>query len=450
MGRFLAVGHSAWRRLFPSHHDAWVFANLSIRLVTRGLTVMILARLLPSQSIAVWFVFLSVFGLASLAEGGFGKIVSREVAYRGGACGPDVAAPPEVITFVAAAAAVYAVLITLVCILGGIAGVVWFKWGMHLGSEPHLYFAWAIFILGSAVALMSSFVAAVVVGVQDVAAAQKSSSAGAVVSMVVVLSMLMLTDTLLAPAAGLLCASTTSLWLNRRRLRNFNPETGALFVNRIKSSHLQVVRGLLPDMGRMLLMMTAYQALTSVFIVLLSAYSTLALVASFGLTMQLVTIVVTFADTWMTALYPRLAAARGQGAGVLRRLAIPAMARGATFVVIGLMALLILGPWLMRQIGSQTNLLEGTVLAVLLLAIGTEYLFSVMAQVPISQGDLRLAYFSAAAALAAVAAALALLSSGTSIADVFAARLIIYTAVCGIPTAVFCARFLTEKRLVVR
>jgi len=374
--------------------------------------------------------------------------VSREVAYRGGACGPDAAAPPEVITFVAAAAAVYAVLITLICLIGGIAGVVWFKWGMHLGSEPHLYFAWAIFILGSVVALMSSFVAAVVVGVQDVAAAQKSNSAGAVVSMAVVLSMLLLTDTLLAPAAGLLCASATSLWLNRRRLRNFNPDTGAFLVNRIKSSHLQVVRGLLPDMGRMLLIMTSYQALTSGFVVLLSAYCPLALVASFGLTMQLVTIVVLFADTWMTALYPRLAAARGQGAGVLRRLAIPAMARGATFVVIGLMALLTLGPWLMRQIGSQTNLLEGTVLAVVLLAIGAEYLFSVVAQVPISQGDLRLAYFSAAAAFAAVAVALALLSSGTSIADMFAVRLIIYTAVCGLPTTVFCARLLTEKRLV--
>ncbi len=70
------------KRVIRDEHDKWVAINLGTRFALRALTIGLLVHFLSAAEIAAWYVFVALFGLVALAEGGLGRVVTLHVAER--------------------------------------------------------------------------------------------------------------------------------------------------------------------------------------------------------------------------------------------------------------------------------------------------------------------------------------------------------------------------------
>lgn len=415
------------RHFFRNRNDIWSFLNVAGRFTTKLVSVGLLVKALPETELAAWYIFTALFGLSLLLEGGGTMVITRQVAARRGS-GKGLTA-----AFVQAIIRIYYGLALFIGLFAFLAGSVWLYFVAQMEWSLGLQVAWLLFVLANTLGLLAKVYGAVVQGRGDVANVQRVEFVASWLYLAVFLGLWLIMPrvSLQLPVLAML-GQSFYVWKQNRHLlqRAFSttPRKRAPV-----GFTLKVAYSLIGETGSMLLIMVSFQLLTSAFVLLLSAYESPEILASFGLTMQLINIALSFSTIWMTSSFPMLASMRGNLKGVQVVFA-RASTKGLGLLVFVLLAIFFFAEPLLCMLGSQTSLLPIKQLFVVLCLGAIEGGFAMVGSLLISQGRASyVATVSLAFSVFMMLGAFVLFSLGMGLLQILLYRMVLALLAYGVP-----------------
>jgi len=412
----------------------WVAINLGVRFSTRIFTIGLLVHYLSVAEVAAWYVFIALFGLVSLAEAGLGRVVTRQVAERFRATASlefkycDLVYLSTILKF-------YFIILVVLSLIAFLVGLWWFASHIEPTNVPWLNMAWMAFVFANGISLYSALNSAILQGLGEVSLSQKNETIASFINLLVFVAFALVNASLLAPAVALVASTTVSLLLNRSSLRKVVARLGGFILN-VRFRYMKAISARIgSELGKYFFMLLSFHLLTSAFVLMLSHYEKASVVASYGITMQMITLVLTFANIWLTSSFPKMAALKGSEKNhKLKELFISVALRGISVLMLGMIAIALIGGFTLNFIGSQIELLSIDILYILMFSIATEYIvFTLLGQLLISQSIMRFTYYSIVGSFIISFTAFFLLELGYGVTVIFIARIIIFMTIISIP-----------------
>ena len=435
---------SLWKKIFQNRHQSWTFYGQLTRIASGLIFIGVLARTLPTEVLAIWYIFGAMFGFASLVEMGLGQVYSRHVAYMksdydSGKCSWD-----ELTNFVRQGERFYFYLSGIISLIALFAGSWWLTRHNPAGFDNNILLEWFLYISGGACLIVGMFYGAVLNGVGEIWRTQKIAIISAWSSIVFLLLLFVAKGSLIVPVLAYLISQFVSLALGRHALVSMS------FIGKLKAGTVKIDKSLFDtvkgDTLKMFLIMASFQILTSGFVLILSAFFPHAVVASYGLTMQFVWVVLSISTIWSGTAFFEMASSYKRGEHTnSRRIFWSAFKRSALVCLLGMLGVFFFAPLVVQLLHSKTPLLEMNTMAVLLAVIWGEFIFTLFSQFCMSQGDMRVAYYYLVGSLCICAVSILLLDLGYSIVVVFLARLVIIMLSIGLPSWIMSADVLARN-----
>lgn len=422
------------RKIFRDKHDKWVAINLGARLTSRMITIGLLVHYLSMEEVAAWYVFVALFGFVAIAEAGFGRVITRLIAERSKAEVGMLNRDTDVL-FLRTILRGYLSWLFILVIVVFLVGLWWISGHVDAQQVPWLNTSWFFFVVANAFVLYSTLYSAILNGLGEVSTSQKNETFSSLANLIIFMVVVLFSWSLLAPAIALLVSSSLSLILNRVSLLNsikcfaqYGKSPGARY---FKSLFFRVG----PEIIKNFFMLLSYHLLMSSFILLLNHFKDEKTVASYGITMQLVGLVITFSNIWLTSSFPKMAAQKGKAdLRDLNALFKSVLIRSLGVLFSGFVMLALLGDFMLDLIGAEVRLLQISVLVVVLFSIAVEYsTFTMFGQLLISQSKMRFIKYSVTGTVVITLSAFLLLQFGYGITEIFMARLILFLIVISIP-----------------
>ncbi|RMG35550.1 MAG: hypothetical protein D6732_09235 [Methanobacteriota archaeon] len=339
------------------------------------ISLQLLLKALNSDAMAQWFVFSAIFGVASMLEGGTGVVLTQQIAQKG---------RYSKVIFTKAVMLIYFILACVVGVVAILFGHLWLSAQDSLSLKDQDIYLWWIFVLGGCFFLLGWAESSIVTGMGEVASAQRNALMGQAIY--VILFFLLYVE---GGAKGLelpvfssvvsnifLCGLNT--WTLRRLLGKCR--------GRISRNYFILVgKSLMSSTSKNMLNLASHHLLSSAFLLLISAFQPAKVVAGYGVSVRLFSIVSGLSDIWMSASFPRLAANKNNLC-LLHDIYKSAMIRGVPLLVIGFLLVVFLGPPVIEFYRGENIMLPFDELWVLGLMLATEQIVFSLGWVLLSQG----------------------------------------------------------------
>lgn len=431
--------------VFESRHESWMFLNQLSRLFSGVVIIGFLARLLESEVLGVWYVFIAIFGLSTIAEMGFNQIFMRHVAYYSAKDTNDKDNASELNAFIKGYQKVYYILIFIITASAFMVGAWWMLTKANneyiQANYVLVIFLWLGYALAGGAQLASTFYAAITSGMGGVATAQRNEVIGVIINALLLFILLLVTQSLIAPVVAYAGSRFVLLLIHRKSsLQVLNTKNIAAMTS---GREVSIGSLLGKDASKMVLIMAAYQLLTSGLVLVFSHYESPLFVASYGLTNQIIITVVSLTGFWVGAVFPQMAGCHvNKDIIKLRILFWRAWKKTVVSLTIGLFALATIGVIAIDILGGQTPMLAGLILHIILLTVWGEVIFGLFAQMLLSQGELRYAYFSLLGGFSICLSAVLLYEFRYSLTDILLSRLVLYLLIVCIPIMLLSKKYL--------
>lgn len=425
-------------KLFQNKNQTWTFYAQIAKLLSGFAFIGVLARMLPSDLLGTWYIFVSLFGVTSLVEMGLGQVIGRHAAYLKADYDLGRISSADFLKFAKIGERFYIFLSLLIGILAFVAGFWWLKLKPDWQSPYSLTLAWSVYVLGGMLTILGAYYAALVNGSGEMWKTQRAAICASTLSICVLLTMLFFPRSLLIPSTAMLLSQLLLITLLRHAFQKLDIIKNAVLINHptILNTTLTIQK-IAKDASKMLLIMVYYQLLTNGFVLVLSKYLDIHEIGSYGLTMQLVGVVMSLSMIWSQSSFFEMAAIQQSGDNRrLQSIFLSNLIRALGVSMVGMLAIFFLAPYTLTLWGAKTNLLEPLELSVLLGCIWVEFGLTQFSQMLIAKGDMRVAYYSFFAAIAICGSGLILLSKGYFLIYVLVSRLAWYVCIIGIPVLI--------------
>lgn len=358
---------------------AWSFVSTFVRIGANFFVLPVLLRKLPPEQLGLWYVFGSLGAFAALLDLGFEPTIMRVVSYLwagaerlvafglhddtpAGARGPNRPLLSEVVSTLR----VYYRFVGLgVFVLLATAGGAWI-WTRtaDLPDAGLLRWAWVAYAFGESLKFVSGRWPALLAGIGELRVSQQIVTVGSVVYYIAAVAGLLAGLRLWALVGAALLMGIATRWLGRLAFVRTASLPGGLPRARF---HRAVFDAIWPNAWRTGLVAFGAFMIIQANTLVCSAFLDLAATASYGISLQLVTILVGLASVWVQVKIPHISQLRvtGESAAIARlfacrmRLVILSYAAGAVCIISA-------APRVLEAIGSRTQLLPANQLAVLL------------------------------------------------------------------------------------
>jgi O-antigen/teichoic acid export membrane protein len=363
--KLLGFLRGAVSKVFESRHESWMFLNQFSRLFSGVVIIGFLARLLESEVLGVWYIFVAIFGVSTIAEMGFNQIFMRHIAYYSAKDTNNKKKASELNAFIKGYRKVYFILVSIITASAFIVGAWWMLTKVNNGYIQTDYvlviFLWLGYVLAGGAQLVSTFYAAITSGMGDVATAQRNEVIGVILNALVLFFLLLVTQSLIAPVVAYAASRFVLLLIHRKS--SLHVLITKKISGMINGREVSIGSLLGKDASRMVLIMAAYQLLTSGLVLVFSHYESPLFVASYGLTNQVTVVVVSLTSFWIGAVFPQMSGCKvSDNLSKLRILFWGACRKTFISLTIGLFALATIGGGAIDFVGSKTPVLSGTVL----------------------------------------------------------------------------------------
>jgi O-antigen/teichoic acid export membrane protein len=336
---------------------------------------------LTPEDLGLWYVFLSLGGMASLVDFGFYPTMSRVTAYLWAGAEEilETGVPPVSVAGDSPPSPNYRLLADLVKTMRiyyrglgflitavmGILGTIWVIQKTHLLPDAQsVFWAWLLFLAGIFVNITSGMWHPLLSGINEVRLNQQIFVCGLIVNYLTILIGLLLGAGLFAPVAGFFLMGLVSRVLARAKFNLFTKAKEYASASRWSS---QLLRGLWPTAWRTGVVTLGIYATLNLGTLICSTFLGLKAAASYGLSMQLVLAAVAIAASFIAVKIPLIAQMHALGKErEISRLVFPRM-RWFWIVYAGLaLATVTLGDRVLQGwFHSQTPLLSKPLLTVL-------------------------------------------------------------------------------------
>jgi len=361
--------------IFRDRHDIWSFLNVIGRFAFRLITVALLIKVLNKEEMALWYVFLALFGVSAILEAGLKMVVTKQIA-----CKSAYIQSP----FSYVVKRIYLFVVLVVCFIAFFMGPVWIVHGTNMGFTWQDEQLWMLFVLANGVGLWSGVQAGMISGVGEVAIAQKNELIGQAVNAVffVALWFFDVAGGLALPILAMLSSSLIVLYFNFTALKALLPHQ----TSQVPSKYMILVaKSMFNDGSKMLVSVLSFHLLTSIFLLIIAAYQSTEMVAAYGLSMQVLSLVLGISGIWVAASFPRMAASKGNKR-MLRQEFFSAIKRTLPILMLGMLVAVWLAPIVVAMIKGENILLPSELLWLLAIMLMLENVFSIGANLLQSQG----------------------------------------------------------------
>ncbi|MEO8044791.1 MAG: O-unit flippase-like protein [Spartobacteria bacterium] len=300
---------------------AWSFVFTAIRAGGNLLVLPLMLHKLTPEDLGLWYVFLSLGGMASLVDFGFYPTMSRVTAYLWAGAeeiqGTGVATVPRAED--AARAPNYRLLADLVktmqiyyrgigILITGLMGIFGSLWIMHkahsLPDARLVLWAWLLFLAGIFVNITSGMWHPLLSGINQVRLNQQVFVIGLIVNYLTIAIGLLLGAGLFAPVAGFFLMGAISRGAARYKFNQFTEAKEHAPTARWSA---KLLRGLWPTAWRTGIVTLGIFGTLNLGTLICSAFLGLKAAASYGLSMQLVLAAVAIAASFFAVKLPIIA-----------------------------------------------------------------------------------------------------------------------------------------------
>ncbi len=441
---------NAFAKLFQNKNQTWTFYAQIARLFSGFAFIGLLARTLPSEMLGTWYIFVSLFGVASLVEMGLGQVIGRHAAYMKADYDLGRITSADFLEFVKVGERFYLFLILVIGTIAVPVGLWWFGYQhAECNITATMTMAWLVYVCGGMLTILGTYYAALVNGAGQMWRTQRAAIFAAGMSVTVLLSLLVLPAMLLIPATAMLLSQFLVVVLVRKAL--FKLDISEASMSSRETALLdtaKALRSIAKDAAKMFLIMIYYQLLTNGFVLVLSKYLTHQEIGSYGLTMQLIGVVISLSMIWSQSNFFEMAATRQSGdTSALRQIFFAGLTRALVVAFLGMLGVFFVAQNALSMLGSKTNLPEPMMLAIILLAIWIEFGLTQFSQMLIARGNMQVAYFSLFAAIVICISAMCLFSNNYTLTEVFIARIVLYLVFIGMPVLIMVNRVFRSRGL---
>ncbi len=300
---------------------AWSLVFTAIRAGGNLLVLPLMLHKLSPEDLGLWYVFLSLGGMASLVDFGFYPTMSRVTAFLWAGAekihetgvqpvrssGAD---PPEpnyrlLADLVKTMQIYYRGIGLLITVLMGIFGTLWIQHKAHLLPDANqVLWAWFLFLAGIFVNITSGMWHPLLSGINQVRLNQQVFVVGLIANYLTIAIGLFLGAGLLAPVAGFFLMGAISRAAARHKFNQFTEAKKHATTARWSA---QLLRGLWPTAWRTGIVTLGIYATLSLGTLICSTFLGLKAAASYGLSMQLMLAAVAIASSFIAVKIPLVA-----------------------------------------------------------------------------------------------------------------------------------------------
>jgi len=394
----------------------WSYLATFLQIGAGVILLPFILRVFPQETVAIWTIFLTIITLSSMLDFGFNPSFARNISYVVSGvkelkttgfqiveqtnCEVDYSLFKGLINamrwfYGRVALILFILLITL--------GTYYIHTVLKTYSHNHteVYISWAILCVINSYSLYTLYYDSLLQGQGLVMRAKQIQIVGQLVYLLVAIVMIVLQFNLIA------VVSAQALSVVIRRLLSYKTiytsEFKQRFHNVIAQSRKEILKLIYPNAVKVGLTGLGAFLVTRSAVIIGSLYLSLDTIASYGITVQIIAIVSGLAMVYFSAYQPKIVQFRAQNnLYEIKRIYLKAcFLLYATFIVCGT-GLFYLGDWALDLIGSQTPLLQKSIVALALVIVFLETNHSIAGGILLTKNEVpffRAALLSGAATI---------------------------------------------------
>ena len=361
----------------------WSYAATFLQIGAGVILLPFILRTFPQETVAVWTIFSTIIALSSMLDFGFNPSFARNVSYvisgvkelkktgfqivKNTNCEVDYGLFKGLIGamrwfYGRVALILFILLITL--------GTYYIHAILKTYSHNHteVYMSWAILCIINSYSLYTLYYDSLLQGQGLIKKAKQIQIVGQLIYLFVAVVMIVLQFNLIA----VVCAQALSVII--RRFLSHKTIYTAEFKQRlhgvIAQSRRNILKLIYPNAVKVGLTGLGTFLITRSTVIIGSLYLSLETIASYGITMQIIAIIAGLATVYFSAYQPKMVQFRAQNnMPEIKHIYLKAcFLLFGTYIICGA-GLLCLGDWLLNVIGSQTPLLNKSVVALALIVM---------------------------------------------------------------------------------
>ena len=359
----------------------WSYAATFLQIGAGVILLPFVLRAFPQETMAIWTIFMTIIALSSMLDFGFNPSFARNVSYVVSGVKELKVTGHEIVEntnreidyglfkgLINAMRWFYGRMALVLFVLLTTAGTFYIYTILQTYSYCHreVYIAWAILCIINAYSLYTMYYDSLLQGQGLIMRARQIQIVGQSVYLLVAIVLILLNFSLIA------VVSAQALSVIIRRLLSYKTIYTSAFKQHLRGavahSRKEVLKLISPNAIKLGLTILGGFLVTRSAIIIGSLYLSLDMIASYGITIQIVAIIAALASVYFAAYQPKTAQYRAQNnIYEIKRIYIKTcLLLFATFIVCGAI-LLGFGDWALGLINSQTPLLPNALIALVLL-----------------------------------------------------------------------------------
>jgi hypothetical protein len=419
--------------LVLNNNESWSIVNKIVNLVANGIILFMIAKILSSDDVALWYLFGAIFAIVGIMEGGFLQTISRHITYIINK--KESHLDLDCNEFIKINNRVFVKIVVAIAVIALLGGSFYLSQYKRIEVCWQEYIAWGIFVISGTVGLLSNLHSSILLGFQKVVIVQKNQIISTLANLFLVFLFLEVFKW------EYLISFVLCFGLSRVLLFVLNLRKSKLCYNisETKSGKEHILRKLVvDDMKKMLINIISFNLLTSVFYMLMATYVSVDLLASLGFTTQILNYVGGFTSILLSSNIPYFAALFSMNRlkylnGIVIRRGVTSM----TCYIVVVLIFVFLFPYLQKIMDLKINILSGNILYSFLFFMTMEYGIGLLGIYLLVCNELRLMIVSLMVSTLILLITFVLMQMKVGVSLIFIVRGIIVLVLLYIPAVYF-------------
>lgn len=360
----------------------WNYSATFLKIAASVILLPLILRMLSSEMVGIWSIFMTITAFSNLLDFGFSPSFTTNVTYV--FSGVTMLKPKGFETISTENKSIdYGLLkgvirtmrwlylrmaLILFLILGTLGTYyIYSVLKNYTGDKQEVYIAWIILCLINTYNIYTLYYDSLIQGKGLIKRSKQIVIAGQIVYLVIASALILFGYGLIAIVSAQASSVLLVRWLSYRSF--YTSEIKKFLQLAIPRSHKEVLKAIYPNALKIgLTSLGAFMALRSAMVIG-SLHLSLAEIASYGITMQLISIIASLAGIYTTTYQPKIAQLRVEhNNNAIKALYLKGQLVLVLTFITGGLGLVLTGHWALDLIGSKTQLLSASLIGISLLA----------------------------------------------------------------------------------
>ncbi len=379
----------------------WNYAATFLKIASSALLLPFILRLMPSEMIGIWSVFMTITAFSGLLDFGFNPSFTRNVTYVFSGVSKlkvngfeSASTENKTIDYgllkglISAMRWFYLRMAILLFLLLATLGTyyIYSLLQNYIGEHREVYFAWTLLCVINTYNLFTIYYDSLLQGKGLVKRSKQIVIIGQTVYLIIAIILIMAGYGLLAIVSAQASSVIIIRWLSYHSF--FTTEIKQKLINVIPRPQKEVLKVIYPNAIKIGLTSLGGFMVTRSAIVIGSLYLPLNDIGSYGVTMQLIAVVAGLAGIYTTTYQPKIAQLRIiDDSTAIKELYLKGQLVLLLTYILGGMVLIVLGEWMLKLIGSHTQLIPQLLLLVAVVVSFLECNHSIAGMILLSKNE---------------------------------------------------------------